>query len=99
MSGGKDTLPPLVHLRWDSYLTLLDTCGDLSGVRKADVISPGSWSGDSCPFPMQPIWWGSGDVPPKGQLPTDGPWPLRNKVEGQFSSGGIWQAEGGLVTC
>lgn len=64
--GGKDTLPPLVHLRWDRYLTLLDTCGGLSWIRKADVVSPGSRSEDSCPFPMHPIWWGSGDVPPTG---------------------------------
>lgn len=63
---GEGPLPPLVHLRWDRYLTLLDTCGGLSWVRKADVVSPGSRSEDSCPFPMHPIWWGSGDVPPTG---------------------------------
>lgn len=60
----------LADLRWKRPFGLhragLDAlpCGDLKGVRKADVFSSRVWSGDSCPFPVQPIWWGPGDVPP-----------------------------------
>lgn len=64
--------------------------GVRQGVREADVLSSRVWSGDSCPFPGHPVWWGPGDAPPaetKGSC-TQLPPAFRNGVEGQLSSGG-----------
>lgn len=60
----------LADLKWKRPFRLhrerLDAlpCGDLKQVRKSDVLGSRVWSGDSCPFSVQPIWWGPGDVPP-----------------------------------
>lgn len=62
-------------------------CGDLTGVRKADVLSSGVWRGDSCPFPVQ--LYGGDQVMflPRRQRTATHRCPLafRDRVEGRVA--------------